>query len=119
MISEETVRAVPRRNADLDQAADALIHEANEAGGRDNITVVLFRLEEVGDGDGVAEQETIVGIAGGVRSGRSRRRRRAGLGSGRSDRGVPRLDGGRRRAAAHATDLAAPGSHAARLHPPA
>ena len=31
----------------LDEAATALIVAANEAGGRDNITVVLFRLEEV------------------------------------------------------------------------
>ena len=33
--------------------ADALIAAANEAGGRDNITVVLFRLEDVG-GDGAS-----------------------------------------------------------------
>ena len=32
----------------LDEAADRLIDEANEAGGRDNITVVLSRVEEVG-----------------------------------------------------------------------
>ena len=33
----------------MDGTADALIDAANEAGGRDNITVVLFRLEEVGE----------------------------------------------------------------------
>jgi protein phosphatase len=47
MISEQSVREVLAANENLDAAADALIHEANEAGGRDNITVVLFRLEEV------------------------------------------------------------------------
>lgn len=62
MISEESVRAVLQSNENLDAAADALIAEANEAGGRDNITVVLFRLEEVGDGDG-ADDDTMVGIA--------------------------------------------------------
>ena len=62
MISEERVRAVLQSNENLDAAADALIAEANEAGGRDNITVVLFRLEEVGDGDG-ADDDTMVGIA--------------------------------------------------------
>jgi PPM family protein phosphatase len=64
MISEERVREVLAANSDLDAAGDALINEANEAGGRDNITVVLFRLEEVADGDGAPEQETMVGMAG-------------------------------------------------------
>lgn len=63
MISEQSVREVLAAHSNLDEAADGLIYEANEAGGRDNITVVLFRLEEVGDGDGVADQETIVGMA--------------------------------------------------------
>jgi PPM family protein phosphatase len=64
MISEEQVREVLVAHDNLDEAADALIHAANEAGGRDNITVVLFRLEEVGDGDGVSEEETMVGMTG-------------------------------------------------------
>jgi PPM family protein phosphatase len=64
MISEERVREILVANENLDAAADALINEANEAGGRDNITVVLFRLEEVADGDGVADQETMVGVVG-------------------------------------------------------
>src|SRR5436309_14476234 len=46
MISEERVRATLDSHDDLNSAADALINAANEAGGRDNITVVLFRLEE-------------------------------------------------------------------------
>jgi PPM family protein phosphatase len=61
MISEERVRAVLQAHDSLDAAADALIDEANEAGGRDNITVVLFRLEELGDEDG-SDEETMVGI---------------------------------------------------------
>ncbi len=62
MISEERVRALLEAHDNLDAAADALIAEANEAGGRDNITVVLFRLEELGDDDR-SDQETMVGIA--------------------------------------------------------
>ena len=63
MISEDQVRAILESREDLGAAADALINEANEAGGRDNITVVLFRLEEA-DGDaGDPDQETMVGIA--------------------------------------------------------
>ncbi len=62
MISEEQVREVLGAHPSLDEAADALIHAANEAGGRDNITVVLFRLEELGDDDG-ANEDTMVGVA--------------------------------------------------------
>jgi protein phosphatase len=62
MISEERVRAILDAHDNLDAAADALIHDANEAGGRDNITVVLFRLEELGDGE-ESEQATMVGVA--------------------------------------------------------
>jgi PPM family protein phosphatase len=47
MVSEETVAKVLGAASSLDEAARTLIDQANEAGGRDNITVVLFRLEEV------------------------------------------------------------------------
>jgi serine/threonine protein phosphatase PrpC len=62
MISEERVKATLTEHDNLDEAADALIREANEAGGRDNITVVLFRLEEIGADDNAGE-ETMVGVA--------------------------------------------------------
>jgi protein phosphatase len=51
MIHEPGVRPVMQNMTDLDQAGRALIAAANEAGGRDNITVILFRLEDV-DGAG-------------------------------------------------------------------
>ena len=47
MISEPQIAAVLAEQPDLERAGDRLIAEANEAGGRDNITVVLFRLEDV------------------------------------------------------------------------
>jgi len=62
MISEERVRAILSEHDNLDDAADELIREANEAGGRDNITVVLFRLEELG-GEAAAGEETMVGVS--------------------------------------------------------
>jgi protein phosphatase len=61
MISEDRVAEVLGEGGSLQGRADALIDAANEAGGRDNITVVLFRLEEVGEG-GQAEQPTIIGV---------------------------------------------------------
>ena len=60
MISEDRVKQVLRSAPDLDTAATGLIDEANDAGGRDNITVILFRVEEVGR-EGQTDQPTIVG----------------------------------------------------------
>jgi protein phosphatase len=53
MIHEPGVRPVLERMTGLDRAGRELIAAANDAGGRDNITVILFRLEEV-DGGGAA-----------------------------------------------------------------
>ncbi len=61
MISEERISHVLDTSETLDEAADRLIKEANEAGGRDNITVVLTRVEEVENGDRGIDQPTIVG----------------------------------------------------------
>jgi protein phosphatase len=58
MIDEPVIAAVLQDEHDLERAADRLIDEANAAGGRDNITVVLFRLEDAG-GD-VADAPTTV-----------------------------------------------------------
>ncbi len=66
MISEKQVRQIMADAPTLQTAADALIDGANAAGGKDNITVVLFRVEEVGDG--VLDQPTMV-TAGPQRNG--------------------------------------------------
>ena len=50
MISEAQVAEILREAGGLEQAGRALIAAANRAGGRDNITVVLLRLEDVGRG---------------------------------------------------------------------
>jgi PPM family protein phosphatase len=64
MVSEERVTEILARPQELESAAQALINEANQAGGRDNITVVLVRLEELqSSADGAGDQPTAVGLA--------------------------------------------------------
>ncbi len=60
MVNEERVGDVLRAASGLREAGLALVAEANAAGGRDNITVILFRLEEVGDVAGGGDQPTVV-----------------------------------------------------------
>jgi protein phosphatase len=69
MLTEDQIADVLRARPRLRDAGEALIAAANEAGGRDNITVVLLRLEEVGSGaprpaDGAAPDEhaTMLGV---------------------------------------------------------
>ncbi len=73
MVSEDRMAEIIVGSSGLQEAADHLIDEANAAGGRDNITVVLCRFGEV---DAQADQPTIVGepgpvLAPGARSGDS------------------------------------------------
>ncbi len=51
MLSELEITETLRTSSSLDEAAERLVGSANDAGGKDNITVVLFR---IGEGD---EQE--------------------------------------------------------------
>src|SRR6476469_7826415 len=55
MVPEPQVAEILTAAGSLPAAGRALVDAANEAGGRDNITVVLFRLEEVGTGDLAAD----------------------------------------------------------------
>jgi serine/threonine protein phosphatase PrpC len=61
MVPEPQVAAILREAPTLTDAGRALIDAANQAGGRDNITVVLFRLEEIGDIDPGLDQPTTAG----------------------------------------------------------
>jgi protein phosphatase len=106
MLAEEQIAEVLRAHPRLRDAGEALIAAANDAGGRDNITVVLLRLEEVDasspgpvDGAEPDEHATLTGVPavappraprqprrpaamdgrGGPRVGRGRRLRRAGV----------------------------------------
>jgi len=58
MVGEARLADVLRGAHSLDEAARELIRAANAAGGADNITVVLFRLEEVGPARGEAQTAT-------------------------------------------------------------
>ena len=46
MISDDEVGSILRSAGSLDEAADELVRAANQSGGKDNITVILFRLGE-------------------------------------------------------------------------
>jgi len=52
MISDDEVGSILRSAGSLDEAADALVRAANQSGGKDNITVILFRLGEGERSDG-------------------------------------------------------------------
>src|SRR6185295_521075 len=68
MISDDEVTSILRSAPSLDEAADALVRAANQSGGKDNITVILFRLGEgepteqaVTPAPAPADDETIAG----------------------------------------------------------
>jgi serine/threonine protein phosphatase PrpC len=62
MISDDEVSSILRSGGELDAAADGLVRAANQSGGRDNITVVLFRLAEAEDAaPSPSDEATIAG----------------------------------------------------------
>jgi protein phosphatase len=64
MLSEDRLAELLLAHADLREAGEALIAAANEAGGRDNITVVLLRVEELDAGAApLTEESSIVQVA--------------------------------------------------------
>jgi len=63
MVREDRIASILADAKTLDEAVSQLVEEANEAGGRDNITVVAFRLEEAEVPAEADEQATLVGPA--------------------------------------------------------
>ncbi len=67
MLDDETIAGLLIRATSMASAVRALVDEANRAGGRDNITVVLFRLEDAAaavggaPGDPPPEGATLIG----------------------------------------------------------
>jgi protein phosphatase len=63
MLREDQIAGVLAKADSLDDAVSQLVRQANEAGGRDNITVVAFRLEEAVVPTEAEEGATLVGVA--------------------------------------------------------
>ena len=64
MLSDGDLKAVLGREADLQRTARWLVKAANDRGGRDNITVVLFRLEGAEEAaEPGTEEATLIGAA--------------------------------------------------------
>jgi serine/threonine protein phosphatase PrpC len=64
MVSDQELSSILRSADDLDGAAGSLVGAANRSGGKDNITVVLFRLgksEDAADGEPDEAEVTIAG----------------------------------------------------------
>jgi PPM family protein phosphatase len=61
MISDDEVTSILRSARSLDEAADTLVRAANQSGGKDNITVILFRL---GEGEPAAEPAALEPLPG-------------------------------------------------------
>jgi serine/threonine protein phosphatase PrpC len=109
MVREERLREILVQSPSLKAAVDSLIDEANRQGGRDNITVVMFRVSSDTDESEKAEtarqetQDTRTGIdATPVRAAAARRKPRtkpvrATFGRLRRTRRVPRRGVRRRR----------------------
>jgi PPM family protein phosphatase len=55
MVSDDEVGSILRAAGSLEEAAEELVRAANQSGGKDNITVILFRL---GDGEGEPDGST-------------------------------------------------------------
>jgi protein phosphatase len=66
MVSEDQIAEILGSSSSLEEDAKRLIGAANENGGRDNITAILFRLESDDDGDEDSDtlggQETRIGV---------------------------------------------------------
>ncbi len=60
MIKDDQIAAILTASETLADAVSRLVREANEAGGRDNITVVAFRLEHI-DEVAIEESPTLIG----------------------------------------------------------
>jgi serine/threonine protein phosphatase PrpC len=61
MITDDEVKSILRSAESLDAAAEELVLAANQSGGKDNITVILFRL---GEGEGGAEPTEVRPVPG-------------------------------------------------------
>jgi serine/threonine protein phosphatase PrpC len=61
MVKDDAIAAILAASPSLDAAAQALVNAANDAGGRDNITVVSFRVEDAEGAPAADEGATLIG----------------------------------------------------------
>jgi serine/threonine protein phosphatase PrpC len=61
MLGDEQIARLLARATSMQSAVRALVDEANRAGGRDNITVIAFRLEDAGAPARAPEGATLIG----------------------------------------------------------
>ncbi len=59
MISDQTIQDILSEEGDAKQVCNKLINKANEAGGEDNITVIVSKILEVNDPNAIIEPWTI------------------------------------------------------------
>ena len=88
MIGDEQIREILMGATSLDAAVRTLIDEANRAGGRDNITAIVFQVEDPAQPLARDEHPTL------IRSGAARRARRAEREADRPPRRVGRAIAG-------------------------
>lgn len=101
MLGEDQIRKLLTSSPSLEAAVRALVDEANRAGGRDNITVLAFRLEDAAAPQRQTESPTLVGPAAeeaGLTAAEVRRRAAAAAAAERRERltAQPRRRGLRR-----------------------
>lgn len=89
MIKDERIAEILSSSETLADVASQLVREANEAGGRDNITVVVFRLEET-DEVVVTESPTLIGPSAEETGLTGERVRAAAVARGGADEGSKR-----------------------------
>lgn len=63
MLGDEQIGQILLRATSMESAVRALVDEANRAGGRDNITVVAFRLEDADAPERADEGATLIGAS--------------------------------------------------------
>jgi protein phosphatase len=68
MVPEDAVASILRGRSSLEQAATELVRAANEAGGRDNVTVVMFKLGEEGESKPDEQATMVAGDAEALRA---------------------------------------------------
>ena len=128
MISDDEVGSILRSAGSLDEAADELVRAANQSGGKDNITVILFRLGEGEAAEAAASVQRPPGRRGHDRrrasaprtwrrppraASPSRREPLTALGDAPADATVVRAAGAARRAARRRRSLPRAGAAAA------